>query len=171
MLKDVMAGFELFHPTDIDSALALLERFGERGWVMAGGYDTLDWLKDRTKSPEAVIDLERIPELRGVTETPDGIEIGAMTTLADVEAEIPSHDVDATLLDLSLWLYHKKNELSGRFEYNVDLFEPSTIERIDQHLARLLAEIVSDPDRCIWDLPMLADGERQPDADSCLSRQ
>jgi len=87
VLKDVMAGFELFHPTDIDSALALLERFGERGWVMAGGYDTLDWLKDRTKSPEAVIDLERIPELRGVTETSDGIEIGAMTTLADVEAD------------------------------------------------------------------------------------
>jgi xanthine dehydrogenase YagS FAD-binding subunit len=87
VLKDVMAGFELFHPTDVDSALMLLGRFGERGWVLAGGYDTLDWLKDRTQSPEAVIDLERIPELRGVTETTDGIEIGAMTTLADVEAD------------------------------------------------------------------------------------
>jgi len=87
MLKDVMAGFELFHPTDVDEALVLLERFGDRGWALAGGYDTLDWLKDRTKSPDAVIDLERIPELRGVTETADGIEIGAMTTLTEVESD------------------------------------------------------------------------------------
>jgi xanthine dehydrogenase YagS FAD-binding subunit len=86
MLKDVMVGFELFHPTDVDSALELLARFGDRGWLLAGGYDTLDWLKDRTKSPEAVIDLERIPELRGVREIADGIDIGAMTTLSEVEA-------------------------------------------------------------------------------------
>lgn len=86
MLKDVMVGFELFHPTDVDSALELLERFGDGGWALAGGYDTLDWLKDRTKNPDAVIDLERIPELKGVREIVDGIEIGAMTTLSEVES-------------------------------------------------------------------------------------
>ncbi|TDI36296.1 MAG: xanthine dehydrogenase family protein subunit M, partial [Acidobacteria bacterium] len=50
-----------------------------------GGYDSLDWFKDRIKTPDAVIDLDGIEELRGIRETEDGIEIGALTTLTEVE--------------------------------------------------------------------------------------
>ena len=52
--------------------------------MLAGGYDSLDWFKDRVKQPTAVIDLEGVSELRGVRETSDGIEIGAMTTLTEI---------------------------------------------------------------------------------------
>lgn len=85
MLKDMMAGFELYQPTDVESAVKLLERYGSRAWALAGGYDSLDWFKNRTKDPQAVIDLEGIDELRGIRETMDGLEIGAMTTLTEVE--------------------------------------------------------------------------------------
>jgi xanthine dehydrogenase YagS FAD-binding subunit len=50
---------------------------------MAGGLDSFDWLKDRIKKPKAVVDLSGIAELKGIRETTDGIEIGAMTTLTD----------------------------------------------------------------------------------------
>ena len=43
MLKDTMSGFELYQPTDVDNALALVDRFGKNGWLLAGGYDSLDW--------------------------------------------------------------------------------------------------------------------------------
>ncbi len=35
--------------------------------------------------PKAVIDLTRIPELKGIKQTPDGVEIGALTTLTEIE--------------------------------------------------------------------------------------
>lgn len=49
MMKDMMAGFELYQPADVETALELLDRHGANGWRLAGGYDSLDWLKNRSK--------------------------------------------------------------------------------------------------------------------------
>jgi xanthine dehydrogenase YagS FAD-binding subunit len=85
MLKDSMSGFELYQPTDVETAIELLDRFGDRGWRLAGGYDSIDWFKNRHRSPAAVIDLEGLEELRGIREGGGGLEIGALTTLTEVE--------------------------------------------------------------------------------------
>ncbi len=85
MKQDMMQSFELFQPADVDTAVELLNRWGKRGWAMAGGYDSLDWFKDRVKTPEAVIDLDGIEELKGIRATGDGLEIGPLTTLTEVE--------------------------------------------------------------------------------------
>jgi len=79
-----MPAFELFQPTSAADAQKLLERHGSDAWVMAGGLDSFDWLKDRIKKPKMVVDLSGVAELRGVRNTVDGIEIGAMTTLTEV---------------------------------------------------------------------------------------
>jgi len=85
MPKDMMANFQLFQPTDIPNALELTDRYGEDSWIIAGGQDSLDWFKDRAKQPRAVIDINGIEELNGIRETADGIEIGALTTLTEIE--------------------------------------------------------------------------------------
>jgi xanthine dehydrogenase YagS FAD-binding subunit len=85
MMKDMMTGFELFQPTDVDTALELIGRHGAEGWKLAGGYDSMDWLKNRNKGPKAVIDLDRLDELKGIRDVDGGIEIGALTTLTEVE--------------------------------------------------------------------------------------
>ena len=79
-----MPAFELFQPTSIADAQKLLQQHGADAWVMAGGLDSFDWLKDRIKRPKVVVDLSGIEELKGVRTTSDGIEIGAMTTLTEV---------------------------------------------------------------------------------------
>ena len=84
VIHDVIPAFELFQPTAVDDALALLTRYGSKAWVLAGGLDSFDWFKDRIKRPEVVVDLSQIRELRGVHANGDGIEIGAMTTLTEV---------------------------------------------------------------------------------------
>ena len=84
VIRDVMPAFELFQPASIGDAQALLARYGASAWVLAGGLDSMDWLKDRIKRPQAVVDLSAIAELRGVRAMGDGLEIGAMTTLTDV---------------------------------------------------------------------------------------
>ena len=84
-IHDVMPAFELFQPTSIDDALSLLERHRRSVWVLAGGLDTFDWLKDRNKRPAVVIDLSGIEALRGIKALPDGgLEIGATTTLTEI---------------------------------------------------------------------------------------
>lgn len=85
MTKDMMPQFALFQPTDIENAIELADKYGEQGWKIAGGQDSYDWFKDRAKRPEALIDLGGIAELHGVRETADGIEIGAMTKLTEIE--------------------------------------------------------------------------------------
>jgi xanthine dehydrogenase YagS FAD-binding subunit len=84
VIRDVMAAFDLLQPDSIADAQKLLQQQGDDGWVLAGGMDSFDWLKDRIKKPKVVVDLSGIAELKGIRSTADGIEIGAMTTLTEV---------------------------------------------------------------------------------------
>src|SRR5688572_20570127 len=84
VIHDMMAPFELFQPASVNDAMALLDRYGSDAWVMAGGLDSFDWLKDRIRKPRYVVDLGGVVELKGVRATGDGVEIGAMATLTEV---------------------------------------------------------------------------------------
>src|SRR5436189_2751523 len=84
VIRDVIAAFELFQPATIDDAVRLLDQHGADALVLAGGLDSMDWLKDRLKRPRYVIDLGQIKELRGVRDSGGGLEIGAMTPLTEV---------------------------------------------------------------------------------------
>jgi len=88
LVHDVIPPFQLFQPGSVDDALDLLDARGAEAWVLAGGMDSFDWLKDRTKRTAAVVDLSQIDALRGIREADGGLEIGAMTALVDV-AEHP----------------------------------------------------------------------------------
>jgi len=84
VIRDVMPAFELFQPANVNDALTLLDRHGSNAWILAGGLDTFDWLKDRSKRTNVVIDLSQMSELRGIKEVDGGVEIGALTTLTEV---------------------------------------------------------------------------------------
>jgi xanthine dehydrogenase YagS FAD-binding subunit len=84
VIRDVMPAFELLQPGSVADAQKILERQGGDAWILAGGMDSFDWLKDRIKRPKVVVDLSGIAELKGIRATGDGIEIGAMTTLTDI---------------------------------------------------------------------------------------
>jgi len=86
MSRDMMSAFELYQPDSVEGAVELLSKFGKDGWALAGGNDSFDWFKDRIKKPKYVVDLGGIAALKGIRETQDGgVEIGALTTLTDVE--------------------------------------------------------------------------------------
>ena len=73
VIRDVMPVFELFQPATSTDALALLERHGSDAWVLAGGLDTFDWLKDRSKRAAVVVDLSQVDALRGIKEVDGGL--------------------------------------------------------------------------------------------------
>jgi xanthine dehydrogenase YagS FAD-binding subunit len=84
IIRDIMPAFDLLQPANTDDALSLLNRHGNQAWVLGGGLDSFDWLKDRIKRPGVVVDLSQIKELTGIREANGGLEIGAMTTLTEV---------------------------------------------------------------------------------------
>lgn len=84
VIRDVMPAFDLLQPSSVADAQKLLAQHGSDAWILAGGLDSFDWLKDRLRKPKVVVDLSGIEELRGVRTVGDGIEIGAMTTLTEV---------------------------------------------------------------------------------------
>ncbi len=84
---DVMPDIELYQPMSADDALALANDLKADGWLLGGGQDTYGWLKDRNKSPRAMIELTKIDAWHGIRDTGDGIEIGAVTTLTEIERD------------------------------------------------------------------------------------
>ena len=87
VIRDNMSAFELFQPSTTAEALGVLDRYGANAWVLAGGLDTWDWLKDRVLRPAAVVDLGAIGPLAEIRAANGGVEIGAMATLSAVVAD------------------------------------------------------------------------------------
>lgn len=72
--------FEYHAPTSVSEAVALLEGLGSDAKLLAGGHSLLPMMKLRFAQPEHLIDINRIPELRGIREEGNTVVIGAMTT-------------------------------------------------------------------------------------------
>ncbi|MBU25420.1 MAG: carbon monoxide dehydrogenase [Gammaproteobacteria bacterium] len=79
--------FEYHRPATIDEAVGLLASLGPDAKILAGGHSLLPMMKLRFALPEHLVDINRIPELSGVSVVGDDIVIGAMTTESAVIAD------------------------------------------------------------------------------------
>jgi amino acid adenylation domain-containing protein len=72
-------------------------------------------------------------------------------------------EVPTTTAKFELFLSVEETEdaLHGSLEYNTDLFDRSTIERLIEHFLNLLEAVVADPDQRIAALPLMGEAERQ----------
>jgi len=96
-----MKQFDLFEPKSVSEATGLLNQFGAKAKVVAGGSDLLggvmkDWVTGKGMPlPDQIIDLTTIPELVGIKSGADGFHIGVNTTLTeliehqDLTAKVP----------------------------------------------------------------------------------
>ncbi|MBX7098181.1 MAG: FAD binding domain-containing protein [Myxococcaceae bacterium] len=76
--------FQFHAPKSVAEAVALLQAKGGTAKLVAGGTDLLPNLKHRLFSPEHVVGLDAIDELKGVREEQGGLWVGAMTRLAEL---------------------------------------------------------------------------------------
>ncbi|MGZ9887060.1 FAD binding domain-containing protein [Rhodococcus ruber] len=76
--------FDYVAPTTVDEAVAALASAGEDAKIIAGGQSLMPVLRLRLAAPTTLVDLGRVPELRGVREDGGDLVIGAMTTHHDV---------------------------------------------------------------------------------------
>ncbi|HEX8921031.1 MAG TPA: condensation domain-containing protein, partial [Pyrinomonadaceae bacterium] len=105
--------------------------------------------RDMSRSPlfQVVFVLQNAPmpnlELPGLTLSP--VEIDSSTT----------H------FDIMLMMEESEHGLSGWIEYNTDLFEETTIRRMQQHLEILLRAVIVNPEQHVSQIPLLDVTERR----------
>lgn len=75
--------FRYLAPSSLSAALALLSTH-EGAVVLAGGQSLVNALKLDLVAPSALVDVHRLPELRGVEEVDGGLHIGAAVTYAEL---------------------------------------------------------------------------------------
>ena len=75
----LLASVEYARPRSLDEALSLLAA-NPNARALAGGQTLVNVMKARIAAPELLVDLNDVPELRGIRETDDGLELGAMVT-------------------------------------------------------------------------------------------
>jgi len=81
-------------------------------------------------------------------------------TLPGLMLQMLELDSSTAKFDLTLTMMETPDGLAGQMQYNSDLFDQATIERMTEHFATLLQSIVGNPDQSISKLPMLSQQER-----------
>lgn len=79
-------GLEYHKPRKMEEVHDLLERFGEKAAILAGGTDLVISLRQGEKRPAAIIDISDLAEFKRLEVTADGLRIGSMVTFTDLSA-------------------------------------------------------------------------------------
>lgn len=79
----ILKDFRYHAPADVREALRLLEG-EEAAVVLAGGTFVLNYLKKAARPPSDVVGLKKIVSMHGIRAAGEGLEIGAMTTIAEL---------------------------------------------------------------------------------------
>ena len=82
----IPGAFAYHRPTSVKEAISLLAQFGEEGRALAGGHSLIPMMKLRLATPEHLVDLAGVAELKGIQADGGDIVIGAMTTQHDLIA-------------------------------------------------------------------------------------
>jgi carbon-monoxide dehydrogenase medium subunit len=80
----IPGSFEYHRPRSLPEALALLAELGEEARPLSGGHSLIPMMKLRLATPQHLVDLAGIGDLKGIRADGGDIVIGAMTTQHDI---------------------------------------------------------------------------------------
>jgi carbon-monoxide dehydrogenase medium subunit len=81
----IPAAFDYVRPASVAEATAFLSQNPDAK-VVAGGHSLIPLMKLRLAQPKYLVDITRIPGLRGVSEADGTVQIGALTTHYEIES-------------------------------------------------------------------------------------
>ena len=90
---------ELHEAATLDETAVALKRYGPDARLLAGGTDLLVDLKTGRVAVEHLVSINQIDTLRGVSEANDGLRIGALTTVTQLDESPIIRERFAPLLD------------------------------------------------------------------------
>ncbi|RCJ37306.1 hypothetical protein A6770_40260 [Nostoc minutum NIES-26] len=111
--------------------------------------------------------VEQLQPQRSLSHTPLFQVMFVLQNAPHSELELPGldwsvleSDSSTAKFDLTLFVEEENSGLKASFEYNTDLFEVATIERMVGHLQTLLSGIVANSRQPLWQLPLLTSSEK-----------
>ena len=78
--------FDYQRVSSVSEAISLLQQYGESAKILAGGHSLIPIMKLRLSTPETLIDIGGIPELKYINDKGDYLAIGAGTTHWAIES-------------------------------------------------------------------------------------
>ncbi|HVF42738.1 MAG TPA: amino acid adenylation domain-containing protein [Pyrinomonadaceae bacterium] len=110
--------------------------------------------------------VEALQPERNLTQTPLFQVMFAVQQTQDYALELPglsirpfAVDTSTAKFDLTLVVDETEDGLVASFEYNADVFDADTVERLSRHYARLLGAVAADASQSVARLPLLGDEE------------
>jgi carbon-monoxide dehydrogenase medium subunit len=76
--------FEYLEPASLQEAISLLDEYGDRARVLAGGTNLILWMKTEQGSLETIINIGKLPALAGISSQDGRVHIGALTKVRAV---------------------------------------------------------------------------------------
>ena len=118
------APFEYHRPHDLSEAIALLGRL-DNAKVLAGGQSLMAMLNLRFVFPDHLVDLNRVPELSGITVHADHLRIGAMTRQRALEVSPEAAAVMPILAEALHQVGHRQTRNRGTIGGSLSHLDPA----------------------------------------------
>ena len=109
------ADFDYYRVDSLADALERLGELGEDAKVLAGGQSLVPMMNFRLARPAALVDITRVPELRGIERSNGELRIRAATTHAEVERAPEAEDGYEVLRAAAKWVGHEPIRSRGTF--------------------------------------------------------
>jgi carbon-monoxide dehydrogenase medium subunit len=130
----IPAGFDYHAPRTVADAIKLLGDLSPDAKLLAGGHSLLPMMKLRFATPAHLIDLGRIPELRGIAQLGNEIHIGAMTTENDLLRSALLAEKVPLLVEGATWIGDPQVRYKGTIGGDISHGDPG-----NDHPALMLA--------------------------------
>ena len=141
-----------------------LDAFEHQNYPFARLVEDLQPARDQSRSPifQAMFILQKTHLFGGQDLSAFALgEAGASVELNGLTLESMALERRIAQFDLTLAVAEAGAELLASLEYNTDLFEAATVERLAEHLQRLLESVVATPSACVSELSLLDNQERR----------
>ncbi len=79
---------EYYRAGSVDEAVSLLQEYGNRARLVAGGIDVLSLIKAHITQPEALVDIKNIANMHSITPQEHSIQIGALMRIKELERSV-----------------------------------------------------------------------------------
>ena len=151
-----LPAFEYHTPATVSEALGLMGRYGEAARLIAGGTDLLIAMKKREAVPGHLISLSGVEGLQGMSfDDKEGLRIGSLTTLAEIEASDIVKEIYTPLWDaVRVMASVQVRSLATIGSATTDQCETFARRRVDPE--RLVIVIVGDASVVAKDLEAMA---------------
>lgn len=121
----VLPQFEYFAPDTLEEACKLLHDLGPAAKVMAGGTDLVPPMKDKVLKIDYCIDLKRIQELEYLNYDEEGLKIGCLTKLFDIQTSALVHQVNPSIAASAKFIASTQVRNKGTMVGNICNASPS----------------------------------------------